>query len=167
MAQAPAFLITGMSGAGKSTILAELDRRGHRVVDTDYDGWSVEEPEAGGGFRQLWREDRIAQLLRDHAEGPLFVSGTVENQGRFYPRFAAVVLLTAPAEVLLARVAGRPGNAYGKSDRDRSLIAEHIRTVEPLLRATATAEIDTRRPVAEVADLLEQIADATSTGRSR
>jgi predicted ATPase len=28
-------LITGMSGTGKSTLLAELGRRGHRTVDTD------------------------------------------------------------------------------------------------------------------------------------
>ena len=37
-------LVTGMSGTGKSAALAELARRGHRVVDTDYDGWTVGEP---------------------------------------------------------------------------------------------------------------------------
>lgn len=33
-------LVTGMSGVGKSSLLVELSRRGHRVVDTDYDGYS-------------------------------------------------------------------------------------------------------------------------------
>ena len=33
-------LITGMSGTGKSTVLRELGKRGHRVVDTDSDDWS-------------------------------------------------------------------------------------------------------------------------------
>ncbi|WP_205783831.1 hypothetical protein [Microbacterium sp. 10M-3C3] len=33
-------LITGMSGAGTSTLLAELAARGHRTVDTDLDGWT-------------------------------------------------------------------------------------------------------------------------------
>ena len=154
-----AVLVTGMSGAGKSTVLAELARRGHSAVDTDYGGWSTEVPDPdSGGFRQLWREDRIDRLLRNHAAGTLFISGTAENQVAFYPRFAAVVLLTAPAHVLLDRAATRTGNPYGRSERDRALIAEHIRTVEPLLRRSATAEIDTRRPVAEIADLLEQIA---------
>src|SRR5439155_27200234 len=32
-------LVTGMSGTGKSSALAELGRRGHRVVDTDDPGW--------------------------------------------------------------------------------------------------------------------------------
>jgi dephospho-CoA kinase len=31
-------LVTGMSGAGKSTVLEELRRRGLLTVDTDYDG---------------------------------------------------------------------------------------------------------------------------------
>ena len=35
-------LITGMSGTGKTTLLRELARRGHRVVDLDDPGWSVE-----------------------------------------------------------------------------------------------------------------------------
>ena len=35
-------LVTGMSGTGKSTALVELARRGHRVVDTDYGGWTEE-----------------------------------------------------------------------------------------------------------------------------
>jgi predicted ATPase len=31
-----------MSGTGKSTAIAELARRGHRVVDTDLSAWSIE-----------------------------------------------------------------------------------------------------------------------------
>jgi dephospho-CoA kinase len=31
----PLVLVTGMSGTGKSAVLAELERRGHRVVDKD------------------------------------------------------------------------------------------------------------------------------------
>ena len=41
-------LVTGMSGTGKSTVLVELARRGYRVIDTDYDGWS-ENPDGPGG----------------------------------------------------------------------------------------------------------------------
>lgn len=34
----------------------------------------------------------------------LYVSGTVSNQGAFYLQFDAIVLLTAPADVLLRRI---------------------------------------------------------------
>ena len=150
-----------MSGTGKSAALAELARRGHRVVDTDYGEYSEEVPcSDAGGREQLWREDRIEALLDGHDDGMLFVSGCVSNQGKFYPRFDAVVLLTAPANVILERVARRESNAFGKRDAERDQILYDLATVEPLLRAGATAEIDTRAPVDEVVDGLESIADA-------
>jgi dephospho-CoA kinase len=150
-----------MSGTGKSTVLAELARRGHRVVDTDYGGYAEEVPSADeGGREQLWREDRIAALLDRREEGVLFVAGCVANQGTFYPRFDAVVLLTAPADVILERVAVRETSGFGKSDDERARILHDLTTFEPLLRASATAEIDTRAPLGEVADALERIAAA-------
>jgi hypothetical protein len=154
-----AVLVTGMSGAGKSTTLAELARRGHRVVDTDYGDWSERVPLPGeAGSEQLWREDRIDALLAEPADGALFISGCVGNQVKFYPLFAAIVLLSAPSDVLLHRIGARRTNDYGKTDAERALILHEIRTLEPLLRVGATAEIDTRRPVGDVADLLESIA---------
>jgi adenylate kinase family enzyme len=154
-------LVTGMSGTGKSTALVELARRGHRVVDTDYDGWTEEIPSAAAAESdRVWREDRIDALLDEHDEGTLFVSGCVSNQGRFYSRFDAVVLLSAPADVILGRVGGRETNDYGKTDAERELILHHLTTVEPLLRAGATVEIDTRAPLQEVVDALERIAEA-------
>ena len=140
-------LVTGMSGTGKSAALAELARRGHRVVDTDYGGYSEEVPSSRpGGFEQVWREDRIEALLDAHDDGVLFVSGCVSNQGTFYSRFDAVVLLSAPAEVILERVAGRESNVFGKCHVERERILDDLVSVEPLLRAGATAEIDTRAP---------------------
>ena len=95
----------------------------------------------------------------DHDDGVLFISGCVSNQGKFYPRFDAVVLLTAPANVIFERVASRESNAFGKRDAERDRILYDLATVEPLLRAGATAEIDTRAPLDEVVDGLESIAD--------
>jgi adenylate kinase family enzyme len=156
-------LVTGMSGTGKSTVLVELARRGHQVVDTDYGGWTEDVPSADApGSERLWREDRIDTLLAEHDGGALFLSGCVANQGKFYPRFHAVVLLSAPAEVILGRVATRETNDYGKTAAERELIEHHLATVEPLLRAGATAEIDTRAPIDEVVDTLERIAGSAA-----
>ena len=145
-----------MSGTGKSTALAELGRRGFRVVDTDTGGWS-EWSDSDGGY--VWREDRMAELLARDAGATLYVSGTVSNQGRFYPRFHAVVLLSAPAEVLLRRIAARTTNDYGKSGDERDLILRHLAEVEPLLRASCTHEVDATQPVDAVVDQLVAIAN--------
>jgi shikimate kinase len=140
-------LVTGMSGVGKSTLLEELARRGHAVVDTDYDGWTL----AGGA----WDEPRMAALLAEHSE--IVVSGTVENQGRFYDRFDHVVLLSAPLSVLLDRVGRRANNSYGKTAEDRDEIARYLGAVEPLLRGGATTELDGRRAPRDLADTVERL----------
>jgi adenylate kinase family enzyme len=148
-------LVTGMSGTGKSTVLEELGRRGFRVVDTDDHGWSEWIPatdDAEGEW--LWREDRIAELRAAEDERTLYVQGCVANQGKFYVRFDAVVLLSAPAEVILDRVESRTTNDYGKDPEERELILSHLGWVEPLLRATSTHEIDASRPIDEVVDEL-------------
>jgi len=147
-------LITGMSGTGKSSALAELRRRGFEAVDTDEPGWSEWSDEDGG---YLWDEERIAELLDRDRGVTLFVSGTVSNQGRFYPRFDAVVLLSAPVDVLLARVAARTTNDYGKAEAERAEILANLAEVEPLLRATCTHELDATQPLAEVVAELERI----------
>jgi dephospho-CoA kinase len=146
-----------MSGTGKSSALAELARRGYRTVDTDEPGWTVE---AADG-EVLWNEEKMAALLYENGaeDGPtLFVQGTVRNQGRFYDRFDAVVLLSAPADVMFERIAMRTNNPWGKSPEQRDLIREQIRDVEPLLRATCTHEIDASAPLADVVERLVEIA---------
>jgi dephospho-CoA kinase len=139
-------LVTGTSGTGKSSALVELRRRGFDVIDTDEPGWT----EWGDEDGHVWREGRIDEVLARDRDAPLFVSGTVSNQGRFYPLFDAVVLLSAPAEVLLQRIESRTTNDYGKNAEERELILEHLREVEPLLRATCTHEIDAARPLEDV-----------------
>jgi len=149
-------LVTGMSGTGKSSALDSLGERGYAVVDTDKDDWTAWS-EAEGGY--VWREARIEELL-GRKDGPtLFVSGTVSNQGRFYPQFDAVVLLSAPPEVLLRRLETRTTNDYGKNSEERDLILHHLAEVEPLLRATCTHEIDASQPLELVVEQLAAIGE--------
>jgi dephospho-CoA kinase len=148
-----------MSGTGKSTALVALEGRGHRVVDTDADEWSRWAIADDGEREWLWREDRIAALLAGHGDGHLFVAGCRSNQGPFHARFDEVVLLSAPADVMLARIDARTDNRFGQRPAERERVLADLAEVEPLLRRVATAEIDTAAaPVEEVVRRLEQIA---------
>jgi shikimate kinase len=159
-------LVTGMSGTGKSTVLKELSARGYETVDTDSDTWSefVASDDQRRPSDWVWREDRIGRLLDSHLDGVLYVSGCKSNQGRFYDRFDAVVLLSAPAETIMERIRTRDTNHYGKSPKERGQVLGDLETVEPLLRATSTVELDTCRPLSDVADDLVMLGEALVTG---
>ena len=111
-------------------------------------------PTADG--RQLWDEPRIEALLDEPGE-LLFVSGLEENGVRFLPRFDAIVLLSAPVDVLTERLATRDTNPFGKDPAELARVLADVREVEPLLRRVATHEMDTTRPLAEVVDEVERI----------
>jgi dephospho-CoA kinase len=144
-------LITGMSGAGKSTVIARLAELGHATVETDrppYCHWV----ETANGPEWMWNEPEIERLLAREYRGfdRLFLNGCESNQGRFYDRLDAVILLSAPVEVIMDRIATRTTNDWGKALAERDLIREQIREIEPLIRSTCTHEIRTDRPLEDV-----------------
>jgi shikimate kinase len=102
----------------------------------------------------LWREDRIDALLSEEHDGPLFVQGTTRNQVGFYPRFDDIVLLSAPADVLVERLTTRTTNPYGRDPADVAETLGYLETVEPLLREAATLEVVTTVPAEQVADII-------------
>jgi shikimate kinase len=150
-------LITGISGTGKSTLINELKARGYRAIDADYDGISetVSAPDdvltgTGGGQDWVWREDRIQSILSANDAEVLFISGCSPNQGKFYPQFDHIVLLTAPVEVILERLATRTNNPYGKRPGEVARVLADIETVEPLLRKSAHHVVHTDVSLNEV-----------------
>jgi shikimate kinase len=154
-------LLTGMSGAGKSSVIRELAALGYKAIDTD-DGWCEYLP----GGRQRWREDAIAGLMDTEDADVLFIAGCEENQVRFHSRFDLIILLSAPARTLIERLAARTGNPYGKAPGDMDRILGDLAAVEPLLRKAADHEIRTTIPLTDVVARVLHLARLSRGGHN-
>jgi len=149
-------LLTGMSGVGKSSVIEALAARGYYAIDLDSDEWMEWQPtsRAEGGVRGeqdwVWREDRVRSLLASDDGDLLFVSGCASNQAQFYSQLDRIVLLSAPVGVMLARLATRTTNPYGKQVDEAARIVRLKQTIEPMLRKSAHVEIDTSAPLESV-----------------
>jgi dephospho-CoA kinase len=144
-----------MSATGKSSVVRELAARGFKAIDTD-DGWSEPLPDG----RQRWREDAIQALLATEDADVLFVAGCEENQALFHAQFDQIILLSAPIEIVVQRLATRTGNSYGKAPGELSRVLDDIENVEPLLRRVADHEIRTTMPLDEVVTAIFRLVDA-------
>lgn len=157
-----------MSGAGKSTVIGALAARGYKAIDADRDEFSEWVVVGGatntpgtpveGNRDWVWRADRMQALLTTEDANVLFVSGCAPNMRQFLPQFDHVILLSAPAAVIVERLATRTTNVYGKQPAEVSRVLDLIETVEPLLRRVADYEIDTNTPLAEVVSTVLQLA---------
>ncbi len=144
-----------MSGTGKSSVVRALAARGYKAVDTD-DGWTRPLPDG----RQLWREDAIAALLVTEDADVLFLAGCEENQVQFHPQFDHIVLLSAPPETLLQRLASRTRNPYGKLPEERQRVLDDQQAVEPRLRRVADHEVRTTMPLDDVVTTILRLVGA-------
>jgi shikimate kinase len=142
-----------MSGTGKSTLIRALAARGYKAIDTDSDEWSEWENVIGEPD-WVWREDRIQRLLMTEDAEALFVSGCKSNQGKFYAQFDHIVLLSAPARLIVERLATRTTNPYGKHPDELAQVLRYLHTVEPLLRRDASLEVDTSAPLDQVIETI-------------
>ncbi len=154
-------LLTGMSGVGKSSVVHELTVRGYKAVDTDYHGLSemvtvpADEPTVLDPSQDwVWREDRIQDLLSTDDVEVLFLSGCSPNQGKFYPQFDHIILLSAPAHLIVERLATRTNNPYGKRPEEVARVLSELQTIEPLLRRGASLEVDTSAPLEQVVETI-------------
>jgi hypothetical protein len=94
--------------------------RAERAIDAD-DGWTLPQPD--GTLR--WDEVAITRLLDTDGTDVLFFAGCEENMVAFLPRFDIVVLLSAPRDVIVHRIADRSGG--GVCPRSRRGVAGHPR----------------------------------------
>lgn len=124
------YLIEGVSGAGKTTVAEELERRGHHVVHGDrkfaYYGdpesgeplaWPVnmsEEETVEWGYRHwIWPLEKVRALLADQSHPITFFCGGSRNRRRFIDLFDKVFILEVDPVTLRQRLEKRSEDVFG------------------------------------------------------
>ena len=165
-----AVMITGCSGAGKTTIAAVLARRGLAAIDADDDpvlarsvdaaGNVVEEEPAAPDFAWLarysweWNPARLDELIRAAAPATLYVCGGAANELQLADRFAQVFLLEIDDPTMLARIDARQDNDWGRIGDTREYLRRFLPGYQARLRAYGAIPIDARQPLDQVVDAI-------------
>ena len=175
-----AFLVNGVSGAGKSTVARQLHAWGHHAVSADADtalcGWSdghgrrvtrPAHPDAAWLAAHQWRWDpqRLEEILTEADQlgvATLWLCGKAANALSLAGRFDAVFLLEIDQQTMGTRMQ-RPqrGNDFGRvGDSLDTALAGHLPFVAEWRRFGALS-IDATRDVATVAEDLLMTAATT------
>lgn len=121
----PLIYITGNSGAGKSSVRKELQRRGYEAHDTDDDGittWqhkttgeAVERPEDEGSRTKDWYEQHEWRISRQKVEEfathardkTIFLCGSPSNADEMLDLYDKIVCLVVDKDTLKSRITSR------------------------------------------------------------
>ena len=165
-----AVIITGCSGAGKTTIATVLARRGLAAINADDDpllarsvdvaGNVVEEEPAAPDFAWLarhswaWNPARLDELIRAAAPATLYVCGGAANELELADRFTQVFLLEIDEPTMLARIDARQDNDWGRIGDTREYLRRFLPGYQARLRAFGAIPIDARQPLDQVVDAI-------------
>ncbi|KRA42599.1 nucleoside kinase [Devosia sp. Root635] len=157
------YLVEGSSGAGKTTVATELERRGYHVVHGDrvlaYQG----DPETGARLfppagdhqfisdHHIWDLDQVRAIIADKTRDKTFFCGGSRNWHKFIHRMDAVFLLELDRETLERRIDSRV-DEWGSEAAERAIIMalHETRKYQP----EDGIRIDAARPLAEVVDAI-------------
>jgi thymidylate kinase len=173
----PLYYITGVSGSGKSTVLAELKRRGLEAYGTDEDNlaafYHTETGTKTPAFipaearTQEWRKyhewkvpvETIEKLRRQATHHPFFFCGVVANDAEFWDKFEQVFCLYVPPEEIKRRIEVRADNDFGKNPHELATILEWAAYSKKQYEELGALLIDGTQSTEKIVDeILAQIA---------
>ena len=157
------YFITGNAGAGKSTVIAALQRRGFTAHDTDdlpEVTLRVKPKHSELEYANVWDRTALEKLLA--SDDDVFIGASVSNQDEFYSLFDKLFCLSIGKEALEHRLRTRTNNNFGNDPSHRQFILDIHDRVETNLRHVAAIIIDASLPID---DVVEEILAKTDVKR--
>lgn len=175
--------VTGASGAGKSTVRIELQRRGYLAFGSDEDGlarWfdrngtEVSMPANPSARDDTWFADNtyrlppetVRRLGQKVGDGVGFICGTVGNDNEIWDLFTAVVSLSVNADTVRRRLGGRV-NSFGSTDDELARVLAWHASVDADNARYGAVLIDASGPVEDVVDELLTALDLRKRSASK
>lgn len=155
------YLVEGVSVSGKSSVCAELIRRGHNAVSGDKELAYQGDPETGNpveGFTHqthIWDVEKTLELINDKSDEVLFFCGGSRNFHKFIDEFDQVFILDVDSKTIKERLAARAevsGSSWWNSKEQLELVLRLSETKEDL--PADGVLIDATKPVEEVVEAI-------------
>jgi adenylate kinase family enzyme len=165
------FLVTGPTGAGKSSVARRLQQRGHHALSldadrqlcawTDADGHAVvrpAEPDRAwlAGHRWTWDRDRLDAIIAEAAQrrvDVLWLCGYAANALHMVDRFDRTFLLDVSRDTMIRRLRGRrAGNDFGRTEETLSAASTYYREFIGVWRRPGVVKIDAGRDLDRVVE---------------
>ncbi|WP_129792320.1 nucleoside kinase [Sphingosinicella sp. CPCC 101087] len=161
------YLIEGVSGAGKTAVATELQRRGYQAIHGDRElayrgdpetGLPVA-PEAGTptavwiSKHHIWDVEKVKAYIANQDEAVTFFCGSSRNSSKFIDLLDGVFVLEVDFDTMNRRIEERVAldpTDFGGKPEERELIARLYATKEDVPKNAIS--IDTTPPIARVVD---------------
>ena len=161
------YLIDGVSGAGKTAVATELQRRGHQAVHGDRELVYRGDPETGlptvpetgaptaiwMSEHQIWDVEKVRALVADQEAPVTFFCGGSRNFSKFIDLFDGVFVLEVDRDTMNRRIDQRVAldpTDFGGTPAERDLI-ERLYATKADVPKNATS-IDATAQIARVVD---------------
>jgi hypothetical protein len=161
------YLIDGVSGAGKTAVATELQRRGHQAVHGDRELVYRGDPETGlptvpetgaptaiwMSEHQIWDVEKVRALVADQEAPVTFFCGGSRNFSKFIDLFDGVFVLEVDRDTMNRRIDQRVAldpTDFGGTPAERDLIERLYATKADVPKNAMS--IDATAPIACVVD---------------
>jgi len=169
--------VTGISGAGKSTVRGELARRGYRAFDTDEDEIAQWTHRVTGVVTPLlveahrtpeflseneWRAEpeRVRRLADESAGHTVFLCGHVGNEDDVWSYFDEVLFLSIDQATMERRLATRTTHTFGTKPHELELLLAWHAVIDDYYMRRGAIMVDASPAAVRVVDeILRTLAE--------